>query len=149
MKRAAAVALLLVGSAACKAPYMARPSVAEGGTIYQGSVGPLSYQAPTPADVTPPAPVREVTAEACQQAIVIPIPIGGVTTPSDPASAGLTPIGVAWGDGGVARAMASAARDAGDGVLYDVRVDRHFFTVLWVYRRDCVEVHASVAAPRR
>jgi hypothetical protein len=138
---------LLLCCASCRAPYMAQPGAARDGTIYQGSVGPLSYQAPTLLDVT--RRVREVTAEACQYAIVLPLPIGGLTTPSDPASAGLTPIGVGWGDGGFERAMANAEREAGGGLLFDVRADRHFMTVLWIYRRDCVEVHASVGTPRR
>ena len=74
--------------------------------------------------------------------------VAGVTVP-DSGAQGLTVLqaGVGWGDGGLARAMAKAEQDAGGDVLVDVRADRHFSTVLWIYRRDCVEIHASVAPP--
>jgi hypothetical protein len=52
---------------------------------------------------------------------------------------------VVWGYGGYADAMAEASRDASGRNLYDVRADLHISTVLGVYVRQCVEVHASVA----
>lgn len=139
----AITALIVVG---CMPPYVANPGVTKDGTLYQGSTGPLSYQAPTLIDAR--APLREVTAQACQYALVVPLPVGGVTVPNNGASSlDVLQLGVGWGDGGFARAMAKAEEDAGGDVLVDVRVDRHFSTVLWVYRRDCVEIHASVAPP--
>jgi hypothetical protein len=139
----AIAALLGVG---CMPPYVANPGVMKDGTIYQGSTGPLSYQASTLIDAR--APLREVTAQACQYAIVLPLPVGGVTVPDTGTNTlDVLQLGVGWGDGGYARAMAEAEKDAAGDVLVDVRVDRHFSTVLWIYRRNCVEIHASVAHP--
>lgn len=143
----AIVVLVAVVSIGCRPPYMADSGVSKDGSIYQGSTGPLSYASSGLKDGTLVLG-RTVHAEACQQSIVLPIPVGGHTTPRT-SSAGFVPLGVGWGDGGYSRAMAEAAKSAGDGPLVDVRADRHFTTVLWVYRRDCVEIHASVATPRR
>jgi hypothetical protein len=144
--RAATIAALALLAVGCMPPYAAKPGVMKDGTLYQGSTGPLSYQASTLIDAR--APLREVTSQACQYAIVLPLPVGGVTVP-DSGATGLDvlQLGVGWGDGGYARAMAQAEQDAAGGVLVDVRADRHFSTVLWIYRRDCVEIHASVAPP--
>lgn len=141
------VAFVALVSLGCRPPYMADPGVSKDGSLYQGSTGPLSYQASSLADGTLVIG-KTVHAEACQQSIVLPIPLGGMTTPRT-SSPGVVTLGVGWGDGGYARAMAEAEKSAGGGLLVDVRADRHFTTVLWVYRRDCVEVHAAVASPRR
>ncbi len=138
-----ATTALVVGAAGCMPPYVANPGVSKDGSVYQGSTGPLSYQSPALLDGG--APLREVSGQACQYAIVVPIPTGGVTVPDRHASSGVFQLGVGWGDGGYARAIAEAEKEAAGGVLVDVRADRHFSTVLWIYRRDCVEVHASVA----
>ena len=145
MRRIAVVAALAIVGVGCMPPYVANPGASRDGTIYQGSTGPLSYQASTLRDGR--ALLREVRGEACQYSIVLPLPIGGAAVPDQGSEAGVLQLGVGWGDGGFARAMEDARRDAGGDVLVDVRADRHFTTVLWVYRRNCVEVHASVAAP--
>jgi hypothetical protein len=144
--RVATIAFAALLGVGCMPPYVANPGVTKDGTIYHGSTGPLSYQASTLIDAR--APLREVTAQACQYAIVLPLPVGGVTVPDNGANnLGVLQLGVGWGDGGYARAMAQAEADAAGDVLVDVRVDRHFSTVLWIYRRDCVEIHASAAHP--
>lgn len=136
------VALVLAG---CMPPYVANPGVSKDGTLYHGSTGPLSYEAPTLRDGG--ASLRAVSGEACQYSIVLPIPTGGVTVPDQGKATGVVQLGVGWGNGGYANAMANAEKEARGEPLVDIRADRHFTTVLWIYRRDCVEIHAS-AAPR-
>jgi hypothetical protein len=62
-----------------------------------------------------------------------------------PAGSVPTSIGVAWGDGGYQKAMAAAQAKVPGQRLFDVRADVHVTSVLGVFRRQCLEVHAAAA----
>ncbi len=133
--------------ACCAPPYVARPQVLTTGTIFEHASGPTSYQAPAPRDVGRAAPRGTAYGESCQYGIILPVSLAAVFL-SPPASddvARIPPLGVVWGEGGYADALARADRDAMGGRLYDVRADLHVSSVLGVYVRQCVEVHASIA----
>ncbi len=88
------------------------------GCIYANVNTPLSYRAPTPAEV--PAPLtQQVQGEACNRAIL-----------------GL----VAWGDGGYAAAVDDAKQRSGARLLADVRADTSLFNVLFIYSKACTRV---------
>jgi hypothetical protein len=127
---------------------VARPGVVQSGTVFESAAGPLSYQAPTPRDVAGPAQAaRTARGEACQHAIVLPIALAAVffDKPTSTDLSRVPPLGVAWSDGGYARALAEAHASAPGGVLYNVRADTHVTAVLGVYVRSCLEINADVA----
>jgi hypothetical protein len=143
----AACALLL---GACSPPaYQARMGVLVPSPlmVYEGAAGPLSYQTPTHADARGLAVVGETRGESCQQGLAVPVGLAALFTPS-PAPASLSSIGVAWGEGGYAEAMKDAEKNAEKtakgGRLVDIRADLHVTNILLVWRRQCLEIHASV-----
>jgi len=141
---ACSVALALCS---CEPPYVARPRVLTSGTVFELASGPTSYRAPGPRDVRRAAPHRNAYGESCQYGVVLPVSLAAavLSAPASDDVARIPPLGVVWGKGGYADALAEAHRDAAGGMLYDVRADIHFSSVLGVYVRKCVEVHASVA----
>lgn len=55
---------------------------------------------------------------------------------------------VAWGDGGYSAAAADALKEHPDRLLYDVKSDRHAFSVLLgLYTRTCTLLTAKAAKP--
>ena len=88
------------------------------GCVYANVNTPLSYRAPTPAEVQ--GPLTQVAhGEACNHAVL-----------------GL----VAWGDGGYAAAVENAKQSSGARMLADVRADAHLYNVLFVYSEACTRV---------
>ena len=147
MRRAHLAGVAALACASCGPPYVARPGVLPEGTVFEEATGPLSYQASTPRDVGRVAPRGEAHGEACQYGIIVPISAASTffRNPTADDVARIPPLGVVWGEGGYAAAMADAQQSAGGGRLYDVRADLHISSVLGVYVRDCVDVHASIA----
>lgn len=88
------------------------------GCIYANVKAPLSYRAPTPADVGGKLG-REVTGEACNYSVLAL---------------------VAWGDGSYAAAVAQARQSAGVQLIADVKADVRFFNILGVYQESCTRV---------
>lgn len=143
MKRALGIAAAALVAAGCAPPpYHARMGVLVPSPlmVYEGATGPLSHQAPTLRDGT--RLVGETTGEACQSGLALPIGLAGLFTPTPAAPAS---IGVAWGDGGWSEAMKDAQKKAPGGRLVDVRADLHVTNILFVWRRQCLEIHAAVA----
>jgi len=146
MTRAAIFALTCI---ACAPQYVARPGVSRAGTVFEQATGALSYQSPTARDVVRTS--REphtVRGESCQHAIVLPVAFAATffQKPTSTDVSRIPPLGVAWGDGGYARALEEARAAAGGAELYDVRADTHVTAILGIYVRSCLEVHAEVAA---
>jgi hypothetical protein len=143
--RALAIALACVS---CATPPM--PIHVPDGTIYEGTSGPIQYRGHAIRDLTVPARPREAFGEACRFGIYLP------SAPSSPFLgsavianvANLPTLGVAWGDGGIIRALAAARASAHGAEIYDVRLDVHSIQVLGIFHHDCVEVHAAVLPPR-
>jgi hypothetical protein len=145
MRAATATAALAIAATGCAPIYLPTPGTLPLGTVFQNSHGPLAYRSPTE-----PGVVRtQVTGEACSDALVVP-PAFGAGFLVDPTQTNLSKIptlGIAWGDAGIARAVADAKEHAAGGRLYDVRIDAHTTSVLGVYLHLCTEVHATVAPP--
>lgn len=94
------------------------------GCIYANVTTPLSYRSPTPGDVGGVAHLgAEVSGRACNHGVLYL---------------------VGWGDGGYARALDNARKQAPQAVLADVRADSNGFNVLGVYQRMCTTIHARV-----
>lgn len=105
--------------------------------VFQDSTGSLSYHAPTGKDVRIKLAPR-VKGKACQHGIQVPLfsENGGASL-----SAG-------WGAGAYKEALADARSGLpDDAVLFDVRADLNKFSILMVYRRQCLWVDAAVAVP--
>ncbi len=147
MKLSLLVSTATIACAACGPPYVARPGVLAQGTVFEQASGPLSYRAPAGPDVGRAAPRATAYGESCQYGIILPLSAAATffSKPTSDDVGRIPPLGVVWGKGGYADAMAQAQRDAVRGRLYDVRADLHVSSVLGIYIRNCVEVHASVA----
>lgn len=106
--------------------------------IYQGSSGPLSYQAPDPGDAqAPPGSTPVVTGEACQSGFQLPWAYSKQLMGS---------ISAGWGQGGYVEALTRAqAKAPAHSLLYDVRVDLRQTSVLSLWRQLCLIVTANVA----
>lgn len=122
------------------------PMQFSGVTVYQDSEGPLSYRAPTGADVGEARPLAQVQGKACQYGLTIPfgplVAIGG--TGGDLAGA-VGGASAGWGEGGYREALAQAEARAAGGRLFDVRADLNVVSILGIWREECVVVTASVA----
>jgi hypothetical protein len=93
--------------------------------VYTHVTLPLSYRAPTPADVT--GTLGEVVeGKACARAVLYT---------------------VAWGDGGYAAAIADAKAKSGATLLADVQSDTEGFNILAVYQKRCTVVHGRKVVP--
>lgn len=117
-----------------RTPYDSNPAILmmQPPVLFQDSKGPNSYQPVTAAEVARGADDRTVKTEVCQSGIYVP-PLLFVT-----GSAG-------WEEGGYIKGMQELQRMAGDKVLYDVMADLRHFSVLSVYRRQCLVVSARVS----
>jgi hypothetical protein len=108
----------------------------------------MQYRSPLPRDARGvPFPPRTAYGESCVDSVTLP--------PSPPAvflgSATLlqylpwNSVEATLGDDGYAKAM-SRARDAAQGApLVDVRADARVTSVLGIWTRSCIEIHATVA----
>lgn len=131
------MALLLAGAAAAQEDtYEARPGLISTGGIFLFYInqGPLSFRTMTARELPPGAvPMGDVTGSSCQRGLSIPTS----------ASLRATNISGVLGNGGFDRALLSAAqKHPGLAGVYDVRVDRHTFSILGVFRQSCVEILA-------
>ena len=115
--------------------------------VYQATKDPIQYRSPLPRDLdATPARPREATGVACHTGIYLPTQQSSPFLGSQWLANAVSPanLGVLWGDAGVIRAMEEAKANAGGGTLFDVRLDVHSISVLGIFHRDCLEVHASV-----
>jgi hypothetical protein len=117
-----------------KGPYDANPSILTmpPPVVYQDSRGPNSYQAPTPAEVQRTSEDRTVKTEVCQSGLYLP-PLLFVTA------------SIGWEEGGYMKGMQELQRMAGDKVLYDLMADLRHFSILGIYRKQCLVVSARVS----
>jgi len=100
--------------------------------VFQSSTGALSYQAPTGKDVLLKVAPR-VRGKACQSGIQVPF---------------YWRLSVGWGEGAFKEALGKArAGLPKDAVLFDLRADLNHYSILTVYRRQCLLVDAAVAVP--
>lgn len=142
--RRLALALLLVpaGLARAQEDEAARSGVLSPGglVVFQDSRGPLSFAAMTrkelPADLVP---AGEVTREACQHGVNIPLG----------RNMGANSVSGAGGDGGYERALQNLRfRNPQVAAVYDVKVDVHIISILRIYRRRCTEITARALVPK-
>ena len=112
-------ALALLLCAGCAGPGMGR--VLGPAPIYEDVSAPLEYRADTRRGP------REVRGEACQTGIFVPGTLAAI----------------AWGDGGFREAVQQAQAQAPGAALTDVRADLRVFSVLTIFRKQCVVVTAS------
>jgi hypothetical protein len=114
----------------------ARPTLLRPGGIVLFNVGsgPMSSIFPTPSELPKQAKVLgEVRGVGCQQGIFIPLQLS------------LRPQGAssAWGNAGFQKAIAQIRQqDSRVDGIFDVKVDRHIFSVLGIYQRACTEILA-------
>ena len=94
------------------------------GVVFEDSSAPLEYRADQGAGQ------REVTGQACRNAIGLPLFLWG----------GQDLAG--WGDAGYRDAVAKAQAQAPGSTLSDVRADLRFVNIL-VWRQECLEVTAA------
>ena len=143
--RRAAIGGILAATAGCAFPQS--PLATPGGTVYQGTTDAMLYRSTQPRDVRPP-PWRRATGESCRTMLSWPLDPPTPFLGSSLAASYLPwpSFSVTWGDDGYARAVARARKAAGGGMLFDVRADVHTTAVLGIWRRECVEIHALVAA---
>lgn len=149
MRRLLALGLAL-GASGCLLP--ATPNQPNQGTIVQATDDPFEWRSAQPRDVRggaqgAAARLPETQGTACRTVLAWPpnppTPFLGSAT-----AAQLIPwpsFGVAFGNEGFAMAARQAEDAAGGGTLVDVRADLHTTSVLGIWRRECVEVHALVA----
>lgn len=110
--------------ASLRLPFVLALATLAPGCIYANVTTPLAYRSPTPGDVGGVAHLGpEVSGRACNHGVLYL---------------------VGWGDGGYARALDSARKQAPQAVLADVRADSNTFNVLGVYQRVCTTVRARV-----
>ena len=114
-------ALLLLLCAACATPGIGR--VLGPATVYEDVSAPLEYRADAHRGT------RNVRGEACQTGIFLPV----------------IPASIAWGDGGYRDAVRQAQAQAPGASLTDVRADLHVFSILTIFRKQCVVVTAAVS----
>jgi hypothetical protein len=114
----------------------ARPTLLRPGgfVLFNVGSGPLSSVFPTPRELPEHAKVLgEVHGVGCQQGIFIPLQLS------------LRPQGAssAWGNAGFQKALSQIrTQDPRVDGIFDVKVDRHIFSVLGIYQRACTEVLA-------
>jgi hypothetical protein len=146
-----ASALIFTG---CATPVLPSPT---GGTLFQGTTNGVQYRSALPRDVShPPSTPREAYGQSCTTTLTFPMSPSTPFYGSDVALQVLNlrqPLALIVGDAGFAAAVANARQSVQNAPLYDVRVDLHTITVLSLYRRDCLEIHASAlsaaAGPRQ
>ena len=114
-------------------------------TVAQATVDPVAYRSPLPRDVhLGNKPLREAHGQNCASTVTFP--------PSPPAvfvGSALLLEELPWpsalaafGSDGYAKAMARARRSVGGKDLFDVRADLRTTSILGVWTRSCIEVHA-------
>jgi hypothetical protein len=133
------VPLLLV--CACASPTIAtQPS-----TVFQSTTDATQYRSPTPRDAKGPVRSPDVSGTACRTMLAFPSAPPGVFLGSNTVMQLLpwNALSIVWGDDGYATAVARAREAARGATLVDVRVDLRTTAVLGIWRRECVEVHAS------
>jgi hypothetical protein len=113
-------------------------------TVYQNSVGPLSYRSPSVSVGSPPA--REVRGEACQSAITLPVGLVWAAIKSGNTAYAPGFLSGGWGEGGYAEALASALKSAPNARLVNVRADLNTKIILGIWRQQCVRVVAAAIA---
>ena len=105
-----------------------------GFVLFYGGSGPMSYITPTPRDVPKGARMLgEVQGEGCQWGIFIPLQLS------------LRPEGVSsvFGNAGFVKALGEIRQKHPDlDGLFDMKIDRHTFSILSIYNRACTEVIA-------
>lgn len=134
-------ALLLSG---CASPVIA----AQANTIYQGTTDATQYRSPNPHDVKGAVAARPVASgTTCRTMLTFPSAPPGVFLGSNTVMQILpwNALAIVFGDDGFASAVARAREGARGGTLVDVRADLRTTAVLGIWRRECVEVHASHA----
>jgi hypothetical protein len=92
-------------------------------TVYEDVSAPLEYRADAQRGT------REVRGEACQTGIFLPV----------------IPASVAWADGGYRDAVRQAQAQAPGAALTDVRADLRVFSILTIFRKQCVVVTAATS----
>ena len=118
------------------------------GTIYDRTRDGMQYRSPLPRDAQPAVvTAQQVLGVSCSTTISLPFNPPALFYGSETVIAAIPwpSFTVGAGDRGYAAAMQRAYEAAGTGTLFDVRADVHTTSVLSIYRRDCTEVHASVA----
>ena len=117
-------------------------------TIYDGTRDVMQYRSPLPRDAQPAIVTgQQVLGVSCSTTISLPFNPPALFYGSETVISYIPwpSFTVGAGDRGYAAAMQRAYEAAGTGTLFDVRADLHTTSVLSIYRRDCTEVHASVA----
>jgi len=94
------------------------------GVVFEDSSAPLEYRADQDSGQ------REVTGQACRNAIGLPLFLYGGTDLAG------------WGEAGYREAVAEAQAKAPGAALSDVRADLRFLNIL-IFRRECLMVTAA------
>ena len=143
MKRSVFLCAPLV-AAACALPESQTPVI--DGTLFQSTRDPAQYRSPLPRDVKPAAPTeRQAHGESCRTSVFFPPLPPAVFLGSNVPLAYLpyNNLQVLLGDEGYAHAVARARASVDGAQLVDVHADVHVVSVLGLWRRECIEVHAT------
>ncbi|HEX8790747.1 MAG TPA: hypothetical protein VF765_07330 [Polyangiaceae bacterium] len=145
-ERVLALLASLAGTWGCATPQS--PVHVLDATVFDHTQEDMQYRSPLPKDAQPTVLTgQQALGVACSTTVGFPpLPpalflgsesvINAIPWPS---------FTIGAGNRGYAIAMQRAYEAAGTGTLFDVRADLHTTSVLSIVRRDCIEVHASVA----
>ncbi len=133
---AALLVILAAAPRAEKPTYRAKSGVLVMGgfLVFHDTEGPLSFVSLTHSELpTDAQKIGPVFGKGCQHGLSIPLS----------ASFDSTKISGAAGKGGARKALKKIREKHGEiRGLYDVKVDTHITSILGLYRRQCVEIHA-------
>jgi hypothetical protein len=141
----AAAAVTSVGVLGCALPQTPLPTP---GVIVEGARSPMQYRSPLPHDARVlRSPPQTAHGEACVDSVTFPPSPPAVFLGSQSALQLLpwNSFEVTVGDQTYAKAMARARDSVAGAPLVDVRADARVTSVLGLWTRWCVEVHATVA----
>ena len=142
-----AVAAMSVAAVAagCALPQTPAPVT---GAVFDDARGPMQYRSPAPRDAKElRSPPQTAHGESCVHSVTLPPAPPAVFLGSGSALQLLpwSSFDVTVGDQTYAKAMAQARGSVAGAPLVDVRADSHVTSVLGVWTRWCIEVHATVA----
>lgn len=118
------------------------------GVLVTSARFPVQYRSPLPRDVSGVAsPPRTAVGESCVDGFTFPVSPPAVFLGSGAVISTLpwTSLSVTLGDHGYATALARARDSVAGAPLYDVRTDVHVISILSIWTRSCIEIHASTA----
>jgi hypothetical protein len=115
--------------------------------LFVAAHDPMQYRSPLPRDARGiPSPPRIAYGESCVVSLTFP-PSPPVVFLGSATVAQLVPwnsLEATFGDDGYAKAIARARDSVQGAPLVEVRADARLTSVLGIWTRSCIEIHATV-----